>query len=356
MSEEQKDGIVVNPFHKGVAAPQGDTAGNEQALSEQSSGDAAQSPPPSSDSQQPPQGDSPSPSNPTDTSATTASDASSTSQPDSPAEGQSLIQKIEGALGTVIEKVEGKVERLVEDAQDLRCFVEGDVLPALEQSFSSHDTSPAQADLTARAPLAAGAALVTGIIVPGSVMTPVAAVSPVAPDAPVAAVKKEESVVLDTIQTGVSDVDQIVDRLMKGCGIEAKLIINTIEEYIVAMKPGKLLAQKEAVKQQVSFYNAIISAINNLEADFRPTMQSILALLHAHKDGAFKETHVFRYIESVPLSTENRAGWRKLTTLLKTLANPATRQDLLRQINFDPLVKHGLTERGRTKLAAFFGK
>jgi hypothetical protein len=198
------------------------------------------------------------------------------------------------------------------------------------------------------------ATIVRGSLVSGSV-TPSAAVksepvrlpatpAPIAPAAPA------------FIATGVTDVDQVVEGLMKNASVEAKIVINTIKEYILAMKPGRPIAQKDGVRSQVAFYNALLAAINNLEGDFRPTLQSILALLHAHKDGAFKETHVFRFVEHVPLSVEHRRGFQKITTLLKTLANPQTRQGLLRQMNFDPLLQYGLTERGRTKLAAFFGK
>lgn len=167
---------------------------------------------------------------------------------------------------------------------------------------------------------------------------------------------KEPEVVLPVVQTGITDVDKAIDGYMQHAGLEAKMIIQTIREYIVKMKPGKPIAVKDGTMAQVGFYNAIVNAINNLEGDFRPTMNSILALMHAHRDGAFRETHVFRFVEHLPLSAEHRKGFQKVTTLLKTLANPGTRQQLLHQIHFDNVTKYGLTERGRTKLAAFFGK
>jgi hypothetical protein len=193
--------------------------------------------------------------------------------------------------------------------------------------------------------------IVGGAVVPGSVVTGLS-VAPVVTDTPAVAAPAAPSF----IATGITDVDSIVEGLMKNATVEGKIVINTIKEYILAMKPGRPIAIKDGVRFQVSFYNALLAAINNLEGDFRPTLQSILALLHAHKDGAFRETHVFRFVEHVPLSAEHRKGFQKITTLLKTLANPQTRQGLLRQMNFDPLLQYGLTERGRTKLAAFFGK
>lgn len=200
------------------------------------------------------------------------------------------------------------------------------------------------ANPTPVAPVIAPSSMPTtvGVVPPG----PGTAVNP-APAAPA----------VNFVQSGLADVDQIVERLMKDCSTESKLIINAIKEYVVKMKPGKVVSTKEGAQNQVGLYQAFLSAINNVEGnDFRPTIQSILALLHAHRDGAFRETHVFRFVEHVALSAEHRKGFQKITTLLKTLANPATRSELVRQINFDPIVKYGLTERGRAKLAAFFGK
>jgi hypothetical protein len=347
MSEEQKEGIVVNPFHHaGAEAPQGGEQGNGQASSAATSGDAA-TPSQSSSSQSP---------QPTSSSATSST---STSQPPSGLSG--FIQKIEGAAEQVIEKAEAAVEEV---AADIKAFV--------VDAPSQPAVPPVVTPQTPSAPI------VVGGLVNGNVVNPVASLMPQQPtgmkgspsphtnvigtqdrslkvEAP-AVVVKEEAVVLPAVQTGISEVDQVVENLMKNAGIEAKIIINTLKEYIVKMKPGKPIAQAEGTMLQVGFYNALLSAINNLEADFRPTMQAILALLHAHKDGAFKETHVFRFVEHIPLSTAHRFGFRKIITLLKTLANPATRQDLLRQIHFEQVTKYGLNERGRVKLAAFFGK
>jgi hypothetical protein len=362
MSEEQKEGIVVNPFHKqGAEAPQGGEQGNAQASSVVTSGDAtppSQPPSPSENSAPASQ------SSQTATAATTASGESSSSL--SPASGLTgFIQKIEGAAEQVIEKVESVVEGAVQEVKDF-------VAPSTSQPA----VTPVVAPQTPPAPI------VTGGLVNGNVVNPVASLMPqqptgikgspsphtnaigtrdmslkveMTPEAP-APVVKEEAAVLPAVQTGITEVDQIVAGLMKNASLEAKIIINTITEYIVKMKPGKPIAQKDGVMQQVGFYNALLGAINNLEADFRPTMQAILALLHHHREGAFKETHVFRFVEHIPLSTEHRFGFRKIITLLKTLANPATRQDLLRQIHFEQVTKYGLTERGRVKLAAFFGK
>lgn len=351
MSEEQKQGIVVNPLHHaGAEAPQGGEQGNAAASSTPSSGDATQGQPTSQSS---PQDSSSTPAAPvTDTSDTTASESTSSST--------SLLGKIEGAIEGVVVKVEEGVNEVVQEVKDVFVpptqtpaptpapapivvggQVNGNVITGVANSANAAPMAPTVANstqgLTAQPPLSLKVGLVGDA-------------------APAAPAVQEESAQLPALQTGISEVDQIVESLMKNASLEAKIIVNTIKEYIVKMKPGKPIAQKEGILQQVGFYNALLSAINNLEADFRPTMQAILALLHAHKDGAFKETHVFRFVEHIPLSTDHRFGFRKIITLLKTLANPQTRQQLVHQIHFENVTKYGLNERGRTKLAAFFGK
>ncbi|MBB5409390.1 hypothetical protein HDG34_003331 [Paraburkholderia sp. HC6.4b] len=143
---------------------------------------------------------------------------------------------------------------------------------------------------------------------------------------------------------------------LKDVTIAGQMIINTVTEYAQIMKPGRVITQAEGMRQQVSLCNAVFAAINTLDADFRSVLTAILGILHRERDTAFRETHLFRYWDSVALSKNQRRGFEKIITLLKTLADPKTRQTALRQVDFERLMQYGLTEKGRTRLAAYFGK
>ncbi len=138
--------------------------------------------------------------------------------------------------------------------------------------------------------------------------------------------------------------------------IAGQMIINTITDYAQKMKPGRLITQADGMRQQVSLCNAIFASINTLDADFKSVLTTILGILHRERDAAFRETHLFRYWDQVALSKNQRRGFEKIITLLKTLADPKTRQTALRQVDFERLLQYGLTEKGRTRLAAYFGK
>lgn len=138
--------------------------------------------------------------------------------------------------------------------------------------------------------------------------------------------------------------------------IAGQMLINTITDYAQKMKPGRLITQAEGMRQQVSLCNAIFASINTLDADFKSVLTTILGILHRERDAAFRETHLFRYWDQVALSKNERRGFEKIITLLKTLADPKTRQTALRQVDFERLLQYGLTEKGRTRLAAYFGK
>jgi hypothetical protein len=231
---------------------------------------------------------------------------------------------------------------------------------ASEQSASSSS----QADDAAAASAAAAAAASTLVlespasgIAQGTVVTPAAVPPVVAPATPAQpAIQTPIEVNAPSSDVNPDDLNRLLASLLADVSLPAKIIINTLHEYLDKMKPGKPIALKDGTQQQVNFYQAIISAINNLDGDFRPTMSAILALFHHHRDGALRETHVFRFVEHVPLSKEHRKGFEKIVTLLKTLADPKSRPTVLKQINFEPLLQYGLTEKGRTRLSAFFGK
>jgi hypothetical protein len=80
-------------------------------------------------------------------------------------------------------------------------------------------------------------------------------------------------------------------------------------------------------------------------------LTGILTILHRERDAAFRETHLFRYF-----SKTQRRGFEKIITLLKTLADPKSGPIALRQVDFEWLLQYGLTEKGRTRFAAYFGK
>jgi hypothetical protein len=221
-----------------------------------------------------------------------------------------------------------------------------------EDAAASAEKAAVQAQDAAAAP-ASGSAT-------GSIVTPTPVVAPAPISAPVSAVPAEQAPVVNVAVVGANstaeDVKRHIENLMKDASIPAKIVLNTINEYLDKMKPGMPISVKDGTQQQVNFYQALISAINTLEADFRPTLTAILALFHHHREGALRETHVFRFVQHVPLSKEHRKGFEKIVTLLKTLADPKSRQAVLKQIDFQPLLEYGLTEKGRTRFTAYFGK
>ncbi|TDN61192.1 hypothetical protein [Paraburkholderia sp. BL10I2N1] len=125
---------------------------------------------------------------------------------------------------------------------------------------------------------------------------------------------------------------------LKDVTIAGQMIINTITDYTQKMKHGRLITQAEGMRQQVSLCNAIFASINTLDADFRPVLTTILGILHRERYAAFRETHLFRYWDRVALSKNQRRGFEKIITLLKTLADPKTRQTALRQVDFERLL------------------
>jgi hypothetical protein len=235
---------------------------------------------------------------------------------------------------------------------------EAPTTPAITQEVAQQTTGAAtQEDATASAEKAAASAAAATGSATGTLVTPAPVVAPApAPAAPAVQQAPVVNVAVVGATSTAEEVKRQIENLMKDASIPAKIVLNTINEYLDKMKPGMPVSVKDGTQQQVNFYQALISAINNLEADFRPTLTAILALFHHHREGALRETHVFRFVQHVPLSKEHRKGFEKIVTLLKTLADPKSRQAVLKQVDFQPLLQYGLTEKGRTRLTAYFGK
>ncbi|WP_144106615.1 hypothetical protein [Paraburkholderia sp. BCC1886] len=301
---EQKERIVVNPIHHQAAAAEGNAQGSSADKSTESSAVAGNPNSSGSDISE----------------SLKHSSPSSIAQPPVPPQAQTPI---------------------------------GQLVKEVADSVSSAEPSSTEPPV---APVAQGTATGTAVDAKSGLTIPAKHEPGTAP----ALVSTPEPEVADPMLTSplhTAELNRTLVNLMKDSSIVAKMQINTLNDYLLTMKPGKIVAREVGCRNQVRFYQALTNIINNLEGkDFQSAMQATLLIFHQHADAALGEKHVFRFVEWVPLSRDHRRGFEKIVTLLKSLADPKSRQQFLKQVNFEPLLKFGLTERGRVKLTAYFGK
>lgn len=130
--------------------------------------------------------------------------------------------------------------------------------------------------------------------------------------------------------------------------------IATLVEYVDYMDPKKSQNQDEAIRKQVGLYRAIILTINRNNEDFNKTWDAILRIFNDHKDGAFHEKAVFRYMAFITLDEDKRTTFRRLINLIKITAPLPGRSIALRQVNMERTLSIDVTEEGRNRVLNFY--
>lgn len=138
-------------------------------------------------------------------------------------------------------------------------------------------------------------------------------------------------------------------------GLVGQSAIASLQQYVINMKPRTPIEPGTGARHQQSLYRALINIIDKTGNDFEPVFGAALQLFHNHADGAFHEKHVFRFMEHVQLSPDERTAFQRLLNMMKLAADPKGRHIALKQMNFESTLKAPMvSEAGRQRVMAFF--
>ena len=130
------------------------------------------------------------------------------------------------------------------------------------------------------------------------------------------------------------------------------------QEYMDAMAPGRPMNEVEGVKHQVKLYRALDIVFNRLsDEDFRKFYPALLYLFHEYGDevnGVFSMVHVYRFPEYLTLSTVEQDTFHRLLNMMIVTANPTTRPDAIRSLNWAYTLGVGLTDDARARVQSFY--
>lgn len=200
---------------------------------------------------------------------------------------------------------------------------------------------------------------------PGSTTTPAspeaaAAVTPITPPAPKAtptAPAAKTTVVIETDPRATGVPRAIIDSVLGKVSAGAKNHLNSLGDYMEAMKPRRPVQTVDGGRHQVGLYRTILGIINGTEEDFNVVFGTLLRLFAEHDKGVFAETHVFRYFESMPLNDADRKAFQRLLNMLKVLAPVKGREIAIKQVDLGHTLAHtAITEAGRQRVMSFFNK
>lgn len=160
---------------------------------------------------------------------------------------------------------------------------------------------------------------------------------------------KQETAPVATSATLIEQLKKLGDRT-------ALNAIDGINQYIEAMKPGKVVTPTEGARQQVVLYRTLQNIINGEQPNFKLLFATVLKIVDENSKTVFSGTHIFRFIDHVVLNAEDRQAFLRIVNLMMTGAAVDGRQAAMRHVDFQRSLQYGVTEEGRVRIHSFFGR
>lgn len=140
-----------------------------------------------------------------------------------------------------------------------------------------------------------------------------------------------------------------------GVSDSVKVVLSTLEEYVTKMRPGHMVGDREGAIQQQRLYRTLKTAMALPDVkDFRAAMDAIMETIAQHRNGCFGEYHVYRFVENVQLSSDDRKEFERLMHLLITLAPAGDRAAILNaQLDLNVILVNVKQEEVKQRFLAY---
>lgn len=166
----------------------------------------------------------------------------------------------------------------------------------------------------------------------------------------------EETSIADINQMNHDDITSELERLLKDFPPAKLAPFEQIKQYIAAMSPGQMVEELTGKRHQKALFGALGQILNDTDADgsYNKSLTALLKVFDLAKAGAFHETHVYRFMDSVELREEQIKSFQRWINLLTVTASVKGRAQALRQIDFDKALQYGLSEQARQRIRSFY--
>lgn len=138
-----------------------------------------------------------------------------------------------------------------------------------------------------------------------------------------------------------------------------EVLINSIEDirsYMVKMAPGKVVTDQAGAIEQVKLFRAIRSIIEYTEEGFQLGFVTLLRMVDENSKTVFGDMYVFRFMDNVNLSYDDRRAFERIITLIKVAAPVQGRREAVKQVNMQRALQYSLSEVGKNKITHFFDR
>lgn len=136
-----------------------------------------------------------------------------------------------------------------------------------------------------------------------------------------------------------------------------KYLIDFLGQYVVKMAPGKRVASDEGVNMQRGLWSHILVLLNDCPSDeFVSGWMTLLRYAYYYRDGAFADTHVFRFQDDRSWNQTDLTTFSRLLSVITRTSDPTKLKNTLKTIDFTRLPIDSLSPLGHQRITAFYNR
>lgn len=204
------------------------------------------------------------------------------------------------------------------------------------------------AETTTMAAATTGSLAVRGTIAPPRVRREVSSEQQQAPTLP-------QTIRPQQVAAAAPDLLDEVQRILKDVPPTNHFTVLAIVEYCKKASLKNSNDVKTLASMNVGLWRNITNLINKQDEYFDPLFTALLRVFHLESKNAMAEIAINRGIEHMALSKQDLAGYMKITTLLRLVADPKSRQQVIKTaVNVPAALRNGLTQEGAARVVAYF--
>lgn len=209
-------------------------------------------------------------------------------------------------------------------------------------------TAAVVAETTTMAAATTGSLAVRGTIAPPRVRREVSAEQQQAPTLP-------QTIRPRQVAAAAPDLLDEVQRILKDVPPTNHFTVLAIVEYCKKASLKNSNDVKTLASMNVGLWRNITNLINKQDEYFDPLFTALLRVFHLESKNAMAEIAINRGIEHMALSKQDLAGYMKITTLLRLVADPKSRKQVIKTaVNVPAALRNGLTQEGAARVVAYF--
>lgn len=150
-------------------------------------------------------------------------------------------------------------------------------------------------------------------------------------------------------------IDSEVERILEGVPAINRMQISGIVAYAKKCDPAQVMSGPALAQASVGLWHNLRLIICNESEHFEKVFTAALKVFELASKGAMGELYLYRSVDSMKLSSEDRQAYCDVSTMMRVLAPVKSRKAVLStSLKLSRSLRNGLTQEGINRVVGYF--